>query len=289
VTRGIDHLVLAVNDLAAARRGYESLGFTTTPPATHPFGTGNSLAQLRNSFIELLAVVEPAKIAPAGPGQFSFADFNARFLERRQGLSMLVLQSGDAVRDQAEFAASGLDTYSPLHFSRLATLPDGSRATVAFSLAFVTDRRMPEAVFFVCQHHAPEHFWQPAYQRHANGASRIIEVVMIANDPPAFVEFFGKLLPGAPVTAAGDDRVIDTGDGIVTLTTPARFARRFPGLAVVNAPRTPYFAGYAVAVKDCEYMAGLLDRRGVAFTRRGGHLRVAPNAAFGAFIEFRRR
>ena len=42
---GIDHLVLCVRDLERARDLYRRLGFTLTPPARHPFGTGNSLVQ----------------------------------------------------------------------------------------------------------------------------------------------------------------------------------------------------------------------------------------------------
>ena len=57
--------MLCVDDLDAAQRFYERLGFTTTPRATHPFGTGNSLVQLRGNFIELLGVVEPENIKPA--------------------------------------------------------------------------------------------------------------------------------------------------------------------------------------------------------------------------------
>ena len=44
--RRIDHLVLAVNDLDAARDTYGRLGFTLTPVARHPFGTANSLIVL---------------------------------------------------------------------------------------------------------------------------------------------------------------------------------------------------------------------------------------------------
>src|SRR5262249_18581637 len=146
--RAIDHLVLAVNDLEAAREAYRRMGFTLTPPAQHPWGTSNSLAQFQGNFLELLAVADPAKIPPAEAGRFSFGAFNQAFLRRRQGLSMLVFQSTDARRDQAEFAARGLETYEPFDFSRQAKLPDGSLKIVAFSLAFVTEPRMPDAAFF---------------------------------------------------------------------------------------------------------------------------------------------
>jgi len=50
-------------------------------------------------------------------------------------------------------------------FSRQAALPGGGEATVAFSLAYVTDGRMPEIAFFTCQQHAPQYFWKPEYQK----------------------------------------------------------------------------------------------------------------------------
>ena len=130
VERPIDHLVLCVRDLDAARRVYERLGFTLTPKALHPFGTANSLVQLRGNFLELLAVADRSLIKPVGEGEFGFAAFNERFLAAREGMSMLVFASDDARRDQQEFAASGLDTYAPFDFSRQAVLPDGSAVTV---------------------------------------------------------------------------------------------------------------------------------------------------------------
>jgi hypothetical protein len=44
--KGIDHLVLCGRDLEAMRARYKEMGFTLTPRAEHPFGTGNSLVQL---------------------------------------------------------------------------------------------------------------------------------------------------------------------------------------------------------------------------------------------------
>src|SRR5260221_677211 len=131
VGRPLDHLVLCVRDLDAARPTYERLGFTLTPKATHPFGTANSLVQLHGNFLELLTVVDRRLIKPVAQGEFAFAAFNERFLVEREGMSMLVFASDDARRDQREFAASGLETYAPFDFSRLARLPDGSDATEA--------------------------------------------------------------------------------------------------------------------------------------------------------------
>jgi catechol 2,3-dioxygenase-like lactoylglutathione lyase family enzyme len=93
IERPLDHLVLCVRDLDAARASYERLGFTLTPKASHPFGTGNSLVQLHGNFLELLAVVDRRLITPVEPGGFAFAAFNERFLAAREGMSMLVFAS----------------------------------------------------------------------------------------------------------------------------------------------------------------------------------------------------
>ena len=58
--RGIDHLVIAVRDLDAARATYQRLGFTLTPEARHPFGTKNALVQLNGAFLELVAMADLA-------------------------------------------------------------------------------------------------------------------------------------------------------------------------------------------------------------------------------------
>src|SRR5437899_11081728 len=175
IERPLDHFVLCVRDLDAARASYERLGFTLTPKALHPFGTGNSLVQLDGNFLEMLAVVDHRLIKPVEPGEFAFAAFNERFLAAREGMSMLVFASADARRDHREFAASGLQTYKPFDFSRLAKLPDVSEVTVGFSLTFVTARRMPEAAFFVSQQHAPQSFWNPEYPRHRHGAPAVAD------------------------------------------------------------------------------------------------------------------
>jgi hypothetical protein len=285
MNRAIDHLVLAMNDLEAARESYRRMGFTLTPRAVHPWGTANSLVQLQGNFLELLSVAEPEKIAPAEPGRFGFGAFNQSFLRRRQGLSMLVFQSADAGRDQAEFRARGLETYEPFDFSRAAKLPDGSVKTVAFSLAFVTEPRMPDAAFFTCQQHAPEYFWKPDYQRHANGARTVVEVVMLANDPAGLADFFGKLIEPEAVSRSAGALRVELGAGALSVLDATRLAQRFPGIRLGDVLRKPHFAGYSIAVADLDVAEDVLERNGVAAARAGDRLQVSADHGFGTVIE----
>lgn len=250
MARGIDHLVLAVRDLEAARARYASWGFTLTPRAQHPFGTANSLAQFDGNFLELLAIDDPARIPPAPPGGFSFAAFSHDFLARREGFEMLVFESHDARADHRDFAAAGLDAQPPFDFSRDARLPDGSSARVGFSLAFVTDPRLPEAAFFTCQQHAPQHFWKPDYQRHANTARQVVEVVMVAPVPAELRDLFAGMQSADAVGQIGDGLSVRTARGKVSVLTPAAFDRRFPGAAPAARPATPHLAAFVVRVDD---------------------------------------
>ena len=285
--RGIDHLVLCVRDLETARQTYETMGFTTTPRAVHPFGTGNFLVQLHGNFLELVAVLDAAKIPPMEPGRFSFAAFNEAYLEKRQGMSTVVLRSADARRDLAEFVAKGLRTYEPVDFSRQATLPDGSQVTVSFSLAFFSDEAMPDAGFFACQHHhPPEYFWKPQYQTHANGARRVAEVFMVADEPASVAGFYERLYGPENVAAADGGLAVETGRERITVLSPAGFAQRFPGVAQGDAPATPHFAGYRIAVADFGALHSLLSERAVAFREGVGSLWIAPGDAFGVVVKF---
>jgi hypothetical protein len=268
--KGIDHLVLCGHDLEAMRARYRELGFTLTPRAEHPFGTGNSLAQLDGCFLELLSVVEANKIPEHQPGYFSFAAFNRDFLSRREGFSMLVLDSADARADVASYRAQGLQTYEPFDFSRLAVLPSGEQVNVGFSLAFITDPASPHVGFFCCQQHAPQHFWKREYQTHRNAAQTIVEVALVADDPSRHIPFLEGFAGGK-----ANQNEIRTARGKISVYTPDTFAAYY-GFAAPSGDGLR-LAGYTVGVEHMSFVAGL----GVA---RIGQCYVAQ--AFGAAIAF---
>ena len=284
--RGFDHLVLCVRDLDAARAVYTRLGFTCTPRAEHSWGTANFLVQLQGDFLEVLTVSDPARLVAPAPGEFSFGWFNAEFLENRQGMSQLVFQSRDARADQAQLQSAGLDTYKPFDFERQAMLPDGSAARVAFSLTFVTHRAMPEASFFCCQHHAPQYFWKPEYQRHANGALLAGDVVMRAPDPAAFAGFFGRLQGADAVAQAPGRLTVRTRLGTLVLLDSKALAERLPEMNLPGPTDSPVFVAYRIAVDDIAAAEKLLRANDVAYRRHRGALIVDPIDAFGVAIEF---
>jgi catechol 2,3-dioxygenase-like lactoylglutathione lyase family enzyme len=207
--RPIDHVVLAVRDLDRAAARYEQLGFTLTPRAAHDdrMGTSNRLAQFRGrSFIELLEVDRPDKLAAhdfsgARPF-FSFGDHNRLTLGEREGLSILVFASDDARADIRRFEAAGLATFRPFDFERQARLPDGTEATVAFTLAFARSPEMPRIAFMVSQNRAQEFFWKADYQSHPNGAQAINAVYLASMSPNRDAAFIGAMFDGdvAPIT-----------------------------------------------------------------------------------------
>jgi len=284
MSRGIDHLVLAVRDLDMAATEYERLGFTLTPRAQHPFGTGNRLAQFDHDFLELLSVTRPEDISDHQDGAISFGAFNRDYLNAREGMSMIALKSNSWEEDRKTFADAGLSLSAPFEFSRLARQPDGSDVTVGFKLTFVPDPTTPEAIFFTCDHqHAPEYFYKPAFQKHENGAVAIDEVMMVANDPSKSEGYFSRLY-GAENVQNLDGQLIVQGKGSrFVIMTPGDFSTLYPGSDPITFTGDMVFAGYRVLVDDLATTRFVLEKNGVKFTGQSGSLWLP---AFGTILEF---
>lgn len=286
LNRGIDHLVLSTRDLERQRDLYRRLGFTLTPKAQHPFGTANSIIQLQGCFLELLTVADESLITEPTGDEFSFGAFNRDFLSIYEGFSMLVFEGRDARADRAEFAKSNLTTYAPFDFERTARQPDGSEVTVGFSLAFVTHADMPHFAFFTCQQHAPEYFWKPEYQKHANTAQTIADAVMVADRPTDYARFFERLQGTGAVAIADGNITVQTARGTVTVLTPDSWRARFRFVAPPNLNKGPRFAAYTISVSDMNALRTVLNTSGLDIKTAGDRMIVKPRDAFGVLIEF---
>lgn len=247
--RGLDHIVICVDDLDEAAQRYKDLGFTLTPRAKHPFGTHNCIVQLDGFFLELLTVAEPEKIPDQQIGQFGFAKFNQHYLARQQGCSMLVMDTSDFRHDNELAQQAGLDTYEPFEFSRQTTLPSGENVEVSFGLNFVTSKHMPMAGFFTCQQFQPEYFWNPVYQRHDNTAASIEEVCLVAQSPVILHSFF-EAYSGCPAEQLEDNCItLKTNRGRIAILTPERFESRYKS-AAPDVSTGAQLAGFTIGVKS---------------------------------------
>lgn len=282
--KGIDHLVLCGRNHEGMRESFSGLGFTLTPQAQHPFGTGNSLVQLEGCFFELLSVFEAGKIPDHEAQRFSFGAFNRDFLSRHEGLSMLALDSTDARADVAAFRAAGLKTYEPFDFSRKARLPDGREVTVGFSLAFVTNPAMPDVAFFTTQQHAPQHFWKPDYQRHANRALTILEVCLVAERPEEHAAFLSAFA-GFPAGTVEEGITVRTARGNITCLTPRGFQKSFgrPAPELHNGPR---FGGFTIGVRRIARLAEAITSSRFSLQKDGPHRAVLSVDVNGSALAF---
>ena len=282
---GLDHIVHAVRNLDAAAEFYHRAGFTVGARNRHPWGTHNRIVQLSNGYIEILEIAEPDKIAPHGVRSFSFGAFNRDFLASREGFSMLILNSSNAVADHSAFEASGISNSKVFEFSREGAKPDGTPVKLAFSLAFAADPASPHLRFAVCQHHFPENFWDPAFQSHPNGATSVPGVAMVA-DNPADHHIFLKAFTGVRDLHSSSIGVrARTENGDVEIMAQVAFADQF-GVSPAVDGEGMTLNGMRFAVADIAQAEAWHRDHGIAAQRRAGGLVLPPDVAHGATLIF---
>jgi Glyoxalase-like domain len=286
LVRGLDHIVHAVSDLDAAVAFYARAGFIVGARNVHPpaWGTQNHIVQLLGAFVELLAMADPNGIVPHAERHFSFGAFNRDFLTRKQGLSMLVLEGKESAAEAQAFRAGGIGDFDLFDFARDAKRPDGTPTKVAFTLAFARDAAAPDIGFFTCRQHYPENFWNPAFQRHANGVTGIAGIVLVAERPQDHRAFL-KAFTGADVTTASAGITARTPRGDIEVMEPASFTRCF-GVAPPDTARGAALAVLRFAVADRTAARVALQRGKIGFSEQSQQLVVGPDLAFGATLVF---
>ncbi len=282
---GPDHIVHVAGDLDALSDIYARAGFTVGVRNRHPFGTHNRIIQLDEFYFELLAIAEPERIQPHGPQAFSFGAYNRDFLKLHEGLSMLLLKSSNAAADAGAFDAAGIGGFKTFDFAREGKRPDGSVVKLAFSLAFAQDPASPDVRFAVCQHHYPENFWNPDFQQHANGAKRLLGVVLVAERPADHTSVLSALAGGSEPTTHDGGIAVQTANGEIAVITPAAFRARF-GVAPAIMSEGMALNALRMSVGDLDATSAVLRAGGLAAVRHGDSIVVPPAAASGATLVF---
>jgi catechol 2,3-dioxygenase-like lactoylglutathione lyase family enzyme len=284
MSRGLDHVVHAVRDLEAAAEFYRRLGFTVGARNRHAWGTHNHLVQLPGFFVELLTVAEPEKLGSDGFSAL-FGTFNRVFLKDQTGLSMLILESDDAVAEAARFRSAAIGVSDAMHFEREGKRPDGMTVKVGFSLAFARDAKAPAIGFAVCQQHFPENFWNSAFQQHPNTASGIGSAVLVAENPSDHHSFLSAYAGGRELSATSSGITASTPRGDIKVMAPSAFRSHF-GTEPPDVSHGARLAAMQFRLRDRAALNRVLKAGGVAVSSRMGTTIVGPETAIGATLAF---
>jgi catechol 2,3-dioxygenase-like lactoylglutathione lyase family enzyme len=259
--RGIDHVVVLVRDLDAARDAYERLGFAPTPRGFHSIGTQNHCLMFGTDYLELLSVITPHPVT----------EYFSSFIAKGDGAGGIAFASDDADAAHAGFVAAGIAADPPVNFSRPVDLPEG-RIDARFRVVQLPADATPGCRTFVCQHFTPHAVWRPEYQRHPNGVMGIRRIVIGAPDPAAAAASYARVAGGQP-DVAGEALELRVGDAAF------RFER--------SEAAEPRLQELQLAVKSRDVAAAALSAGGVAFTRGAdGALRVDARQAHGVALTF---
>ena len=265
---GLDHVLVAVADLEAARQTFQRLGFTVTPRGRHiGWGTGNYCIMFPGNYIELLGIVDPAQFTN---------NLDQRLAERGEGLLGLALATNDADAAHQKLTASGIAAEAPKDLSRLLELPDGT-VEPRFKLVHLPPEATAGVSAFVCHHLTRDMVWQAPWLTHPNGATGITEVRVLHDSPQAAARTWATLSGEAAIEETRDRATVRHGGFAITFETAAR-------VEMLGTPAGPW--AMTVRVRDLTLTSRTLAEGGIEVRDDDGLLRVAPEAACGVSLTF---
>ena len=273
---GIDHTLVGVRDLEAARVIWQTLGFTVTPRGRHiGWGTGNYCIMFESGYIELLGLVDPTQ----------FLNGLDVFLESREGLMALAFGTDDAPRLKAALERAGVAADGPKDLKRKLELPEGD-ALPEFKLLFPDKKALPDLNAFVTQHLTPEIIRRPEWLRHANRARRLVSVTVVCNDPARAVLGYLPIFGPERIMVSDAMTVLDTGNGAVRFVSPAGLRIVYEALLPLPAFERPWIAGMKIEVADKSRCLDFLKDHNLPVEKTGKGCLVPPEVANGCILEF---
>lgn len=278
---GIDHALVGVADLEAARETYSRLGFTVTPRGRHVgWGTGNYTVMFEDDYVELIGILDPTQ-------HIHNLD---EFLETGEGLLNVALATEDAEATYRWLSSHSSEATQPQDLQRLLEL-DGEQETLRFRNIFLPPELTPGLNTFACQHLTPEKVRRSSWLSHPNGARGISELTVVMESIAGVREAYSELFGAEAVS--GDERkgsvIVDTGNDELWFVTPKAFPERHYDKYVDENLPLPRLAALTLSVADPQATALYLTGQQVAFERESsGAVIVSSEEACGVFLIFAR-
>ncbi len=289
--KNLDHLVLPVPTLDAARTRLAALGFTVAPDGHHPFGTENACVFFQDdTYLEPLAIGNKAVYEREAEKGNGFLRRDRLFRQRNgdDGLSLIALTTEDAAADREVYLKAGYDCGKMVAFRRDVKQPDGSKREIAINLFITTIDNASDLALFSCQWLSDKVF-DDEHKIHANGALGIAAVVLADNndDPSdAYLKTLtgqGGFEPCAEGPEFGKSLALENAS--LKLLTPAGFEHDY-NLDTRNLAQGLRALAFDVIVNDLANIQVVLRISGIKSTRIGSRLVVPPATGQGYTLAF---
>lgn len=270
----VDHAVINVlENLDAASRAYEKLGFALTPRGHQSLGSSNHLCIFGENYLELLGF-EPGN-----------RDKRPDLWAQPLGLTGLVFKTDEPDALYDDIVAHGLRADAPATFTRPVAVA-GHMHEARFRTVRLARDTLPESRVYFCHHFTPELVWNDAWRAHPNGVTDIVGFVFVSNDPEAAARVFDTIFGPASVKNDGAGLALDASQARIHILSADEAHRQYGVEAVPSAPEQRPVA-LVFQTSSLAQLRATLDANGVACREAGdGSVLVAPDQAAGVALRF---
>jgi hypothetical protein len=274
---GLDHPVVAVRDMSAARTAYERLGFTVPPRGSHvEWGTGNWCIMFPRDYLELRGIVKEGHTHNLG-----------EFLAARgEGLMGVAFGTNSAEETREELLRRGFHPHDVKPLTRNFELPEGW-VQPRFSLCFLDEAETAGLMSVVfCQHLTPELLRRHEWLQHENGAIGVSGLVGVVEDLHAAAVTHRRWFGESCVNRHEDKLVVSLGDRTLTFIQPEHISRRLFDIRPQALDQLPRLLAIQLVCRDIRAAEKLCQARSIRHHRKESSLQVAPTEACGVTLEF---
>jgi hypothetical protein len=275
---GLDHLIIGVLDLEAARGQWGRLGFNSTPRGRHVgWATANYCIMFERDYLELLGIVDPKAFSNG---------LDERLAADGEGLLGMALASADPAATAAAWQEAGLTSAAARPLTRLLE-SETPPIDLGFTNVMIDAAESAGINVFACHHLTPEPMRRPAWLRHPNGAVGVAGVTVIADDVEPLARLAEQLVGSAAVTRTDRIRTVQTGGAPILLAAPDDAGLLHPAFDLPASAPTPRLAVLEIAVADTKVTAHFLAQQQVPFiAEKSDALLVEPADATGVHLAF---
>ena len=271
----LDHAVINIHfAMDRAEPIFAALGFTLTPRGYHSLGSINHLMVFASDYLELIGLPEGVQ------------NKRPELLASPIGINGLVFKSPDVDRTFAQLQALEMAGDPPRAFSRPVDLPSG-QALARFRTVTVRRDVFAAGRVYFCEHGTPELVWRPEWQKHANGAAHMTEIVIVSTDPAAAAARYARLVETREPNRQDGIYHIPLAAAQLSVLSPAQYAARYRQLAAPMNGRQSIFGAVVLASPNLSALTEQLEAmpEPLPMAVDGNRLRVRVSP-FDSVLEF---